>query len=164
MRDKIKNISELKEIIEYCKREGKRIATTNGSFDILHIGHIYILESAKKLTDILIILLNSDSSIQRLKGPKRPIVSERERAEMLSALECIDYVIIFEEDSPLNLIKELKPDLHIKGGSFVLDKIKQEKDLVESWGGRHITLPLVEGYSTTSIIETILKNHEEKID
>lgn len=158
MRDKIKTLEELKQIIEKHKEEGKKIATTNGSFDLLHIGHVYVLESSKRLTDILIVFLNSDSSIKRIKGPTRPIVPEKERAEMLSSLECIDYVVIFEEDKPLNLIKEIKPHLHIKGGTFILEKIKEEKELVESWGGKHITLPLVEGYSTTDLINNILEN------
>jgi len=161
MRDKIKSLNELKEIIERHKQEGKKIATTNGSFDLLHIGHIYVLESAKKLTDIFIVLLNSDSSIKRAKGPSRPIVSEKERAEMLSALECIDYIVIFDEDKPLNLIKEIQPNLHIKGGTFIPEKIKEEKELVESWNGNHITLPIVEGYSTTNLINKILGNHRE---
>lgn len=161
IKDKLKTLEELKEIVKKHKREGKRIATTNGSFDILHVGHVYILESAKRLTDILIVLLNSDFSIKKLKGPRRPIVPERERAEMLSALECVDYVVIFDSDNPLEHLKELKPDMHIKGGTFVLERIKTEKELIESWGGKHITLPIVEGYSTTNIVESILESHKE---
>lgn len=161
MRNKIKTLEELKKIVEEHKKEGKRIATTSGSFDLLHIGHIYVLESAKALTDILIVFLNSDSSIKGLKGPNRPIVSEKERAEMLSSLECVDYIVVFEESNPLEFIHQIKPDIHIKGGSFVPEKIKAEKELIESWGGKHITLPLVEGYSTTNIIENILKNYDK---
>jgi len=161
MRNKIKTLEELKSIIEKHKEQGKKIATTNGSFDLLHIGHMYILEGAKRFTDVLIVFLNSDISIRRLKGSRRPIVPEKERAEMLSCLECVDYVVIFDEDKPLELLKEIKPDFHIKGGSFVLENIKEERDLIESWGGKHILLPPVEGYSTTNLINNILKGYDE---
>jgi len=164
MRNKIKTLEELKKIVEEHKKNGKKIITTSGSFDLLHIGHVYILESAKALTDILIIFLNSDSSIKGLKGPNRPIVPEKERAEMLSALECVDYITIFEENNPLNLIKEIKPDSHIKGGSFDPERVRAEKELIESWGGKHITLPIVEGYSTTNLIDSILRNYDKNID
>lgn len=161
MRNKIKTLEEMKEIVKRYKEQGKRIATTNGSFDLLHIGHMYILEGAKRFTDILIVFLNSDNSIKRAKGPKRPIVPEKERAEMLSCLECVDYVVIFEEDKPLMQIKEIKPDFHIKGGSFVFENIKEERELITSWGGKHIILPPVEGYSTTNLISNILKSYDE---
>jgi D-beta-D-heptose 7-phosphate kinase/D-beta-D-heptose 1-phosphate adenosyltransferase len=158
--DKLRTLEQLKEIISKHKQEGKKIGTTNGSFDLLHIGHIYMLESAKALTDILVVLINSDASIKKLKGPKRPIVPERERAEMLSSLECIDYVMMFDGDNPLSYIQELKPDIHIKGGTFEQDRIKAERDLIESWGGRHITLPIVEGYSTTNLINRIVETYD----
>jgi len=160
MKDKIKNLEELKVVIAKHKKDGLKIATTNGFFEILHIGHIYFLESAKSLTDILIVLLNSDESTKILKGKGRPLVSEKERAEMLSALECIDYIIIFDEDKPLDIIKELMPDLHIKGGADLENpNTKEERKLVESYGGKHITLPIVEGYSTTKVINNILNSH-----
>jgi rfaE bifunctional protein nucleotidyltransferase chain/domain len=164
VRNKIKTLEEMKKIVEEHKKEGKKIATTSGSFDLLHIGHVYVLESAKALTDILIIFLNSDSSIRGLKGPNRPIVSEKERAQMLSSLECVDYIVLFEESSPLDLIHQIKPDIHIKGGSFIPEKIREERELVESWGGKHITLPLVEGYSTTTLIDSILRNYDKNTD
>ncbi len=160
MRNKIKTLDELKEITSIYRKEGKRIGTTNGSFDLLHIGHIYMLESARSLTDVLIALINSDASIKRLKGTRRPIVPEKERAEMLSALACVDYVMIFNEDNPLDYIKELKPDVHIKGGTFVPERIRAERELIESWGGRHITLPIIEGYSTTDLINRIVKTYD----
>jgi rfaE bifunctional protein nucleotidyltransferase chain/domain len=160
MTDKLVNIEELKKAILEYRSKGKKIATTNGSFDLLHIGHIYMLESAKRLTDILILLINSDKSIKKLKGDKRPIVSELERAAMLSALEAVDYVYIFDDDNPIDVIKEIKPDLHIKGGTFEPERVRTEKEIVESWGGRHITLPLVGGYSTTNLIDKILKSYK----
>ena len=105
-----------------CKKQGKKIATTNGSFDLLHLGHIDILQKAKSFADVLIVLINSDSSIKKLKGEKRPIISEQHRASMLSGLESVDYVTIFSKDNPLHLISEIKPDLHIKGGTFFPEK------------------------------------------
>ncbi|HTY44331.1 MAG TPA: adenylyltransferase/cytidyltransferase family protein [Patescibacteria group bacterium] len=161
MRNKIKTLEELKKIIEEHKKNGKKITTTSGSFDLLHIGHIYVLESAKAFTDILIVFLNNDSSIKGLKGPNRPIVSEKERAEMLSSLECVDYIVIFEENNPLNLIKEIKPDFHVKGGTFDPERVRAERELVESWGGRHVTLPTVEGYSTTNLINKIIETYNQ---
>ena len=160
MRDKIRTVDELEELREQSRQSGYRVATTNGSFDLLHIGHIYMLESARRLTDELIVLINSDDSIRRLKGPRRPIVPERERAEMLSALEYVSYVCIFDSDNPLDYIKRIKPDIHIKGATFEEKRVTEERNLIESWGGKHVTLPLVEGYSTTKLIERILKAHD----
>ena len=160
MRDKIRTIDELKKIRAQYKEEGYLVATTNGSFDLLHIGHMYMLESARRLTDELVVLINSDNSISRLKGPRRPIVPERERAEMLSALEYVSHICIFDDDNPLSYITELKPDIHIKGATFEERRVSEERKLVESWGGKHITLPLVEGYSTTNLIERILRAHD----
>lgn len=163
MRNKIRTLEQLKEITTDYRNKEKKVGTTNGSFDLLHIGHIYMLESAKTLVDSLIVLINSDASVKRLKGSMRPIVPEKERAEMLSALECIDYVMIFDGDNPLDYIRELKPNVHIKGGTFEPDRIKAEKELIESWGGKHITLPLVEGYSTTNLINRIIGTYDKSI-
>ncbi len=157
MKNKIKTIDEIKEIAGKLRKEGKIIVTTNGSFDILHSAHINLFEKAKKLGDVLIVLLNSDSSIKRNKGEKRPIINEKERAHIISALESVDYVIIFEEDKPLNLIKAIKPHKHVKGGSFIPSLVSEEKDLVLTWNGECIYLELEKGFSTTNIIETILE-------
>ncbi len=156
MKNKIKTLKELKLIVNELKNT-KKIATTNGSFDILHIGHVNILQRAKELCDVLIVLVNSDRSIKELKGPSRPIIPENERAEMLAALECVDYVIIFDDNKPINILKELKSDMHIKGGTFEPERIREEKELIESWGAKHITLPLIEGYSTTNIINKLME-------
>jgi|SRR3989344_4781439 len=159
---KIKNLKELKEIIKSLKKENKTIVSTNGTFDILHISHVHILQKAKDFGDVLIVLLNSDSSVKRNKGKDRPIIHEKERAEMLAALNCVDYVIIFEEDKPLNILKELKPNIHVKGGTFLPERVKEEKDLLESWGGEFKTFELEEGFSTTNIIEKILKTYKNE--
>lgn len=160
-KDKIKEPGEIEKIISKLNG-GKKIVTTNGSFDILHYAHINLLEKAKKEGDILIVLLNSDSSIERLKGKRRPIILQEERARMLAALECVDYVVIFNEDTPINILKKIKPSVHVKGGSFVKDRIKEEKDQLERWGGKFKNFELEEGFSTTNIINKILDKNESR--
>lgn len=158
---KIKNLLEIEKIAEECKLSSKKIVTTNGSFDILHYAHINLLEKAKKLGDILIVLVNSDNSIKRDKGDKRPIVPQDERTKMLSALEAVDYVVIFDEDKPLRVLEIIKPDFHVKGGSFIEERINEERKLIESWNGKFKNFELEEGYSTTKIIEKILETHKD---
>ena len=136
--------------------EKQRIVFTNGCFDILHVGHIRYLQEAARLGDILIVGLNSDASVKRLKGPERPINNENERAEMLGALGFIDYVAIFEEDTPLELIKMIQPDVLVKGGDYEPDEVVGKKE-VEERGGKLVLIPFVEGKSTTNIIEKIKK-------
>lgn len=133
-----------------------KVVFTNGCFDILHIGHIRYLQEAAKLGEVLIIGLNSDASVKRLKGPERPINNEKERAEMLSALGFVDYVAVFEEDTPLELIKKIEPDILVKGGDYEPDKVVGKKE-VEERGGKLVLIPFVEGKSTTEIIEKIKK-------
>ncbi len=147
--------------IEELKKQGKRIVTTNGSFDVLHAAHVHLLEKAKEVGDVLVILLNSDDSIKRNKGEKRPIVSQNERAKMLSALKTVDYVLIFDEDKPINLLEKIKPHFHVKGGSFIPERIKEEKELLEIWGGEFKNFELEEGFSTTKIIDTILEKYHD---
>jgi rfaE bifunctional protein nucleotidyltransferase chain/domain len=161
MMNKIKTRDEIKDICDRLRAEAKKIATTNGSFDVLHMAHVKFLQEAKANADVLVVLLNSDSSVKAFKGEKRPIVPENERAGMLAALECVDYVVMFSEDKPLELLKEIKPDFHIKGGTFIPERVKEEKELVESWGGEHVTLPESEGYSTTNLINKILDSHKD---
>lgn len=157
MPSKLKSQEEITALSENLKKQGKTIVTTNGSFDILHPAHINILEKAKTEGDVLIVLLNSDESVKRFKGQNRPIQNEKDRATMLSALESVDYVTIFKEDNPLNLLEKIQPHIHVKGGSFIEERIKQEQSLLSRWGGKFKSFPLEEGYSTTSIIEKILK-------
>lgn len=144
-------------------RHNKKIVFTNGCFDILHVGHITLLNKARKLGDKLIVGLNSDASIRRIKGEKRPIVSEAERAHILSAIESVDYVVIFDEDTPLELIKTIKPDILVKGSDYTLEKVIGH-DIVESYGGRVALVDLVNGLSTTNIVESILKNYGKNED
>ena len=137
------------------QRKNKKIIFTNGCFDILHVGHLRYLMSAKNLGDILVIGLNSDGSVKRLKGPTRPVCSEAERTEMLLGLKAVDYVFLFEEDTPLNLIRKIKPDILCKGGDWKKEQIVGS-DFVESYGGQVLSLNFEAGHSTTGIIEKIL--------
>jgi D-glycero-beta-D-manno-heptose 1-phosphate adenylyltransferase len=133
---------------------GKKIVFTNGCFDILHRGHVSYLNEAKNLGDLLVIGLNSDASVKRLKGSERPINKERDRQYVLEALKSVDKVEIFEEDTPLNLIKLLRPMVLVKGGDWSLDQIVGAKEVI-SWGGEVLSLSFVDGYSTTGIIKKI---------
>jgi len=152
--DKILNRQILKEKLDALRKEGKKIAFTNGCFDILHVGHVRYLREAKKTADVLVLALNSDFSVRSIKGEKRPLVNEEERAEILAALEFIDFVTIFEELTPQELIVYLKPDVLIKGGDWPEDKVVGRDD-VKKWGGRVVLIPEVKGKSTTNIVEKI---------
>ena len=161
MKDKIKKREELLRIIKDLKAKGKRIIFTNGCFDLLHVGHIRYLEEAKILGDILIVGVNSDASVQKLKGPKRPVLPVEERTEILSGLGCVDYITIFDELDPLALITSLQPDVLVKGGDWTREQTIG-KEVVERSGGEVIIIPFVKGASTSNIIETILKRYEKR--
>ncbi len=156
MRDKIKTQDEIIKLSENLKQQGKTLVTTNGSFDLLHYAHVNLLNKAKREGDILIVLLNSDSSIKKFKGETRPIIPQKERALMLEALECVDYITIFDEDKPLSLIEKIKPHKHVKGGSFIPERITEEKSLLAKWNGQFKSFELEEGFSTTTITNQIL--------
>ncbi len=162
MKNKIKTAKEIGDISRKLKNEGKIIVTTNGCFDILHVGHLYSFERAKSLGDVLIVLLNSDESTKRIKGEKRPIIPQGQRAEILSALSDVDYVVIFDEDRPFELLKIIKPDKHIKGWKILSESGKKEKELVESLDGEYIAVDLKKDISTTNIINKILKDCSRK--
>lgn len=132
----------------------QKVVFTNGCFDVLHFGHVHYLLEAKKLGDILVVGLNSDDSVRRLKGPARPINGENERAFVLAALSFVDYITVFEEDTPLNLIKIVQPEVLVKGGDYALDQIVGA-DFVSQNGGIVTTIPFVEGYSSSRIIEQL---------
>ncbi len=156
---KIRSRFDLKKIVEHLRLSGKKIVFTNGCFDILHLGHIRYLKKAKSFGDILIIGLNSDSSVRILKGPHRPYVAEIERAEVLSALECVDYICIFKEKTPHEIIRLLKPDVHVKGGDYKIQDLPEAK-VVKYYGGEIKIAPIVEGRSTSSLIDRIKKSKE----
>jgi rfaE bifunctional protein nucleotidyltransferase chain/domain len=154
MSGKIVSRAELQEERARLRGLGKRLVFTNGCFDILHIGHVRYLQSARALGDALLVAINSDRSVRELKGALRPIMNERERAEMLAALAAVDYVVVFDDISPRSLIAEVLPDILVKGGDYQLDEIHGREE-VEAAGGRVMALPFIEGASTTSIIERI---------
>ena len=161
MKSKKKSLREIVHIVNKLKSQGKTIVFTNGCFDLLHEGHIRYLAKAKKSGDILIVGLNSDNSVKKIKGQGRPILKEKERVTILSALEMINYVIVFEENTPINVIKKIKPHYHVKGGDYKLENLK-EKKAVEMFGGRIKIISLVKGKSTSKIIEKIKENKKSK--
>lgn len=148
---KIITISEAEMRFSAKFRELNRIVFTNGCFDLLHRGHIYYLSRARELGDLLVVGLNSDASVSRLKGPHRPVNDQQARAEVLGALSVVDFIIIFSEDTPLNLIRSVKPGILVKGGDYKMDEIVGFREVI-SWGGEVKTIPLLEGYSTSSIL------------
>jgi len=152
--NKILDRNTLKNELDPLRKKGKKIAFTNGCFDILHIGHIRYLREAKKTADILVLALNSDSSVKKIKGEKRPLVPQEDRAEIMAALEFIDFVTIFDETTPLELINLLKPDVLIKGGDWAQDKVVG-RDEIKKWGGKLTLIPEINGKSTTSIVDKI---------
>ncbi|MEK6564793.1 MAG: D-glycero-beta-D-manno-heptose 1-phosphate adenylyltransferase [Candidatus Omnitrophota bacterium] len=154
MPGKIKTKKELKDIISSLNKQGKRIVFTNGCFDILHYGHIKYLQDAKGLADVLVLGLNSDSSVKKIKGPARPINKQLDRARVLSALSCVDYLTIFSEDTPLGLIRLIQPDVLVKGGDWQTEKIVGA-DFVKARGGKVLAIPYIKGYSTTKLINKI---------
>ncbi len=155
---KIKNLDVLTAIIAAEKGRGKRIVFTNGCFDLLHAGHVKYLQKARGLGDLLVLGLNSDASVRRLKGEKRPLIGEDERAHILAALDCIDYVVLFDDDTPLALITQLKPHILVKGGDYTPEGVVG-REVVEAYGGRVELVPFVDCKSTTNIIERVLERY-----
>ena len=152
--DKVKTLPSLLAALSRDRKAGKKIVFTNGCFDILHIGHIRYLQKARSLGDRLVIGVNSDASVRRLKGPDRPVTRERDRAEVLAALECVDYAVLFSEDTPEALIRAVHPDLLVKGGDWKKSAIVGSA-FVGSYGGKVRSLPFINGYSTTGLIQKI---------
>lgn len=145
---------DLPKLLKQLKAEGKTIVTTNGCFDILHVGHVRYLQKTKTFADKLIVCLNSDSSVKQIKGPDRPINNEQDRAEILCALSCVDYVVLFDESTPQNLLCEIKPDVHTKGADYTIETLPEAKSIMEN-GGRIEFISFVEGKSTTNVINKI---------
>ncbi len=158
---KIKDRHALKDVLHSTAMRDKAVVFTNGCFDLLHVGHVKYLQKARQLGDLLVLGLNSDDSIRRLKGPRRPLIGEEERAHILAALDCIDYVVLFDEDTPLELISLLKPTVLVKGGDYTPEGVVG-KDIVESYGGRVELIQFVDGKSTTNIIEKIMAQYREE--
>ena len=156
--DKVVSLSRLKQIVQNAQKADKKVVWTNGCYDLMHAGHIIYLEKARAVGDLLVVGLNSDRSVRMSKGGTRPIVPEELRAKVLSALSCVDYVVLFDDRSPYSLIEFLQPDIYAKGGDYTIDTIDQdERHLVEGYGGEITLFPGVEGMSTTALIEKILQ-------
>ncbi len=141
----------LPELLGQHIQYGKKIIFTNGCFDILHPGHVHLLSAAKELGDLLVVGLNSDASVKKLKGESRPVMDEHSRAVMLASLEWVDFVVLFSEETPFNLIREVGPDVLVKGGDYHPDQIVGS-DFVNKKGGKTVTIPFLEGYSSTKFI------------
>ena len=155
-------LETLEEDIERVRRSGGKVVFTNGCFDLLHRGHLFLLREARKLGDVLVVGLNSDGSARRVKGPGRPVTLEEDRVELLQALPCVDHVVVFDEDTPEALIQRVKPDLHIKGGDHAGDQLAEES-IVRELGGKVVFLPLLPGRSASATIEHIRATSETTI-
>jgi D-beta-D-heptose 7-phosphate kinase / D-beta-D-heptose 1-phosphate adenosyltransferase len=151
MQAKVLPVDQLVSRIAAWRSKGERIVFTNGCFDILHVGHIRLVEEARRKGDRLIVGLNTDASVRELKGPMRPIVGERERAHILAALGAVDAVVLFGEPTPLRLIEAIRPDVLVTGGAYTEEAVVGARE-VRAWGGRVELVPLVEGFSTTRLI------------
>lgn len=149
---RVLNSNSLSDALVRYRAENKKIVFTNGCFDLLHVGHVTYLEEAKRLGDVLIVGINTDESVKKLKGPTRPIQNENDRSAILAALKAVDHTILFSEETPLNLIKSIRPDVLVKGGDWKIEQIVGS-DFVLSYGGSVKSLNFVDGKSTTSIIE-----------
>jgi glycerol-3-phosphate cytidylyltransferase len=149
---KIFNLTTLKKFVLEAKEKNKVIVSTNGCFDIIHRGHVEYLEKAKNIGDLLIVGINSDASVKKLKGPTRPLNNQNDRARVLAALESVDCVCVFDEDTPIEFLKSFQPSIHVKGGDYKVEQLPETK-VLNSWNAKVVILPFVEGYSTSEIIE-----------
>ncbi len=145
---------DIPKLVSALKAQGKTIVTTNGCFDILHVGHVRYLQATKAFAEVMIVCLNSDVSVKKIKGPDRPINNENDRAEILCALACVDYVVLFDESSPVDLLCEIKPDVYTKGADYTIDTLPEAKPVMQN-GGRVEFISFVEGKSTTNVIKKI---------
>ena len=160
MPKKIFSREQLTSIIDRARAHRKTVVTTNGCFDVLHVGHLRYLQAASKLGDLLVVGINSDASVRALKGKNRPILPDVERAEMVAGLECVDYVTIFSELDPTDLLSVLKPNIHVKGGNYAIEEIVERK-VVEAYGGKVMVGLNVPGKSTTELIKAICEKAVE---
>jgi D-beta-D-heptose 7-phosphate kinase/D-beta-D-heptose 1-phosphate adenosyltransferase len=155
--EKILDRERLATRVAEWRAAGQTIVFTNGCFDLLHVGHVTLLEDCRRFGSKLVLGLNSDASVCRLKGPTRPIVGERERSRVMAALAAVDAVVLFDEDTPLELIREIKPDVLVKGGDYTVETVVGHEDVIAA-GGRVEIVPTVEGFSTTNIVKKLVKS------
>jgi len=154
----INSVSAISQRVRELRQSGKKVVFTNGCFDILHAGHVDLLQRARDLGDVLVVAINTDASVQRMKGPDRPIIPEDERVELLAGLSMVDFVCTFDEDTPLEAILKVHPDVLVKGADWGINGIVGRAE-VEGWGGKVVALPLIEGKSTTGIVERVLARY-----
>ena len=154
------NVTELQMLREQYRVSNKSVVFTNGCFDILHAGHVRYLTEAKKLGDILVVGLNSDESVRKLKGAGRPVNPEEDRAEVLAGLRAVDHVVVFAEDTAEEMVRQLQPDVYVKGGDYSLERLP-ESAIVASYGGRTVLVPMVEGRSTSNVIRKLQQQDEQ---
>ncbi len=157
---KIRSGDDFERWLAFCRFKSKKIVFTNGCFDILHLGHVDYLRKARDLGDVLIVGLNTDASVSRIKGPLRPVQDEKSRAELMASLAFVDAVVLFDEPTPYNLIKQVQPDILVKGKDYQAEDVVGY-DVVMAKGGEVLTIDLVEGYSTSNVIERIMKAEKE---
>jgi D-beta-D-heptose 7-phosphate kinase/D-beta-D-heptose 1-phosphate adenosyltransferase len=160
MPDKTVSLSQAQSIRRQAKAEGKKVVFTNGVFDLLHRGHVEYLQKARELGDLLILGLNSDDSVRRIKGPKRPLVNQEDRAAVLSALSCVDHIVFFDEDTPQKLIEALTPDILVKGADYTVEQIVGA-DVVLKNGGKVLPIELTPGKSTSGLISKIVETYSK---
>lgn len=160
MEDKIKTLDEMEKISVNLRKQGKIIVMTSGIFDILHSAHVNFFRKAKEQGDVLVVFLNNDASTRKNKGENRPIVPENERANVLSALEPIDYIVLFGEEKPLEGYRRVRGQICVKGGSYDAERLEEQQKLIDEWGGVHKIFELEKGLSTTNIINKILKTYK----
>ncbi len=158
---KIVSLNKLIQIVNKLKKQNKKIITTNGVFDILHLGHVKYLEKARKLGDVLIVGVNTNSSVKQIKGDERPVNDEKSRIKVLAGLESVDYVFLFNEKDPRRWLSKLNPNIHVKAGDYKLSQII-EKDVVKRNNGKIVLIPMVKGCSTTNLIDKILKLYKKQ--
>ena len=163
MKEKIRTLPQLLPALEKLRRSGKKVVFTNGCFDLLHAGHVRYLRQARAAGDLLVVGLNSDRSVKGLKGEGRPLVPEAERAELLAALEMVDYVVIFDQPTPRDLIVALGPEVLVKGGDWKREEIAGAEE-VEAAGGRVLIVPLVPGRSTSALLEKIIEQGRSRVE
>jgi D-beta-D-heptose 7-phosphate kinase/D-beta-D-heptose 1-phosphate adenosyltransferase len=152
--DKVKSLAELSAITASAKANGRILVFTNGCFDLLHRGHVHLLRNAKALGDVLVVAINSDQSVKLIKGPKRPILSENDRLQLIASMEMVNYVLLFDEPNPCNIISILRPNILVKGGDWPADQVVGA-DIVQASGGKVVVVPYLKGSSTTEIIAKI---------
>jgi rfaE bifunctional protein nucleotidyltransferase chain/domain len=158
----IDSVTAVSEKTHRLQESGKKVVFTNGCFDILHAGHVDLLQRARELGDVLVVAINSDASVRRMKGVNRPIIPENERAELLAGMGMVDFVCVFDEDTPLQAVLKVRPDILVKGADWGLDAIVGGAE-VEGWGGKVVALPLVQGKSTSGIVERVLARYGRKL-